>query len=450
MKPRDRKLEILQKLAQEAEPITLSNLLTKLQSRYADRTVRRWINQLIEEELVKKVGHTKNAKYLAVDSKKNNVAEISSCFSSESLDAIAQINLPLYTRNPVAYNEQWLGAYIPNKSYYLSPAIREKLLLSGQRASKQEPAGTYAHQIFNRLLIDLSYNSSRLEGNTYSLLDTERLLLYGDSAEGKLDGEKIMILNHKEAIRYIVDNASTIQIKKETICTLHYLLSDGLVDAKYAGKIRDHGVRIGGSTYIPYENPNILEKKLQQIVNKTSQIENPFEQSLFLLIHISYLQAFTDVNKRAARLSANIPLITQNLVPLSFNNIDTNAYLSSLLALYELQAITPLIDLYIYSYMRTCSAYDSTIQAMGFDEIRVRYRRQRRDLIREIIQSKLVGSQLNLYVKQAIQKEAIPIRDKESFLTNLFEDLDLMDESRLGGLGVTPEQLHSWQKLRTN
>lgn len=450
MKPRDRKLEILQKLAQEAEPITLSNLLGKIQSRYANRTVRRWINQLIEEELVKKIGHTKNAKYLAVDKKKNNVAEISSCFSSESLDAIAQINLPLYARNPVAYNEQWLARYIPNKSYYLSSAIREKLLLSGQRASKKEPAGTYAHQIFNRLLIDLSYNSSRLEGNTYSLLDTERLLLYGDSAEGKLDGEKIMILNHKETIRYIVDNASAIQIKKETICTLHYLLSDGLVDAKYAGKIRDHGVRIGGSTYIPYENPNSLEKKLQQIVDKAAQIENPFEQSLFLLIHISYLQAFTDVNKRAARLSANIPLITQNLVPLSFNNIDTDAYLSSLLAIYELQAITPLIDLYIYSYMRTCSAYDSTIQAMGFDEIRVRYRRQRRDLIREIIQSKLVGSQLNLYVKQAVQKKAIPTEDKENFLIDLFEDLDLMDESRLGRLGVTPEQLHSWKKLHSN
>lgn len=118
--------------------------------------------------------------------------------------------------------------------------------------NREDPAGTHAHQIFNRLLIDLSYNSSRLEGNTYSLLDTQRLVLEGSSAEGKLDEEKIMILNHKEAIRYLVDNAHRLDVDEQTICTLHYLLSDGLVEARYAGKVRDHGVRIGGSTYVPF------------------------------------------------------------------------------------------------------------------------------------------------------------------------------------------------------
>lgn len=91
------------------------------------------------------------------------------------------------------------------------------------------PAGTYAHQLYNRLLIDLSYNSSRLEGNTYSLLDAPRLLLEGKSAEGKLDEEKIMILNHKEAIAHLLRNAGRIHIDTNEICTLHYLLSDGLV-----------------------------------------------------------------------------------------------------------------------------------------------------------------------------------------------------------------------------
>jgi Fic family protein len=147
----------------------------------------------------------------------------------------------------VTYIPDWLQAYIPNETFYLPTSARIQLRKAGERANGQDPAGTYAHQIFSRLLIDLTYNSSRLEGNTYSLLETERLLLHGEKAEGKLDDESVMILNHKEAIRYLVDNANRLEVSRNTICTIHYLLSDGLVEPKYAGKVRDFGVRIGGS-----------------------------------------------------------------------------------------------------------------------------------------------------------------------------------------------------------
>lgn len=248
MKSRDRKLAILRQLSLEAEPITLSELIGKLQADYTDRTMRRWLSQLIEEGLAKKSGYTRNAKYLAIKGKSNTL--VSCCFGSESLKAIAQIMRPLYERQPIAYNDDWFNSYDPNTSFYLSETLREQLFQAGQRATNQDPAGTYAHQIFNRFLIDLSYNSSRLEGNTYSLLDTELLLLHGNSSRDKLDIEKVMILNHKEAIRYLVDNAPRITVNPHEICTLHYLLSDGLVEPQYGGKVRDHGVRIGGSTYI--------------------------------------------------------------------------------------------------------------------------------------------------------------------------------------------------------
>jgi Fic family protein len=223
---------------------------------------------------------------------------VSSCFSSVSLEAIKIIKRPLFERQPIAYVDSWFDGYEPNVSYYLEEALRKQLLASGTRASDQDPAGTYAHQIFNRLIIDLSYNSARLEGNTYSLLDTEKLLLHGHTAEGKLDGEKTMILNHKEAIRYLVDNAPKIEVNRNSICTLHYLLSDGLVEPLEAGKVRKQGVRIGGSTYIPFEDPKRLEQQLERIVAKASLIQDPYEQSIFLLVHISYLQAFSDVFPR--------------------------------------------------------------------------------------------------------------------------------------------------------
>ena len=315
----------------------------------------------------------------------------------------------------------------------------------GRRSKQTDSAGTYAHQIFNRLLVDLSYNSSRLEGNTYSILETERLLLEGSSAEGKLDEEKIMILNHREAIRYIVDNASKLTVSEETICTLHYFLSDGLVQARYAGKMRDHGVRIGGSTYIPFEDKKQLHIRFHRLLQKAALIENPYEQSLFLLIHLTYLQAFSDVNKRTARLSANIPLIKSNFVPLSFNDVEREDYTSAVLAIYEFQEIGPLLDLYLFSYRRTCFMYDSTVKALGFDEVRVRYRQERRALIRHIIVNQLSGRVMQEYIS-AQSRQFIKPEDQTLFCEDILEDLKEIDLSRIAGLGITPEQMNMWKE----
>jgi len=103
------------------------------------------------------------------------------------------------------------------------------------------------------------------------------------------------------------------------------------------------------------------------------------------LYAMNSLQAFIDVNKRTARLAANIPLIKGNLVPLAFSDVRVDDYMLAMIAIYELQDVRPLVDLYVYSYMRTCAAYDSTVKAMGFDEVRVRYRQQRREVAREVI-----------------------------------------------------------------
>jgi len=247
----NKKMTVLHQLSQEAEPISLSGLLEKLGSDYAERSVRRWLSEMVAEGLVDKLGVKRATRYQIIHRADRDRA--GGCFSAESIEIIEQVRRPIYERSPSAYSDHWFDAYQPNITFYIPIESRIRLEKAGQRSKREDPAGTYAHQIFNRLLIDLSYNSSRLEGNTYSLLDTQRLLLEGSSAEGKLDEEKIMILNHKEAIRYMVDNAPKLEISEQTICTLHYLLSNDLVESQYAGKIRDYGVRIGGSTYIPFE-----------------------------------------------------------------------------------------------------------------------------------------------------------------------------------------------------
>ncbi len=293
------------------------------------------------------------------------------------------------------------------------------------------------------MLIDLSYNSSRLEGNTYSLLETQKLLLEGTSADNKLDEEKVMILNHKEAIRYLVDNASKLEVTEQTIRTVHYLLSEGLLEPSACGNLRDHAVRIGGSIYMPLERKSQLELRLKRIVEKASAIENPYEQSLFLLVHISYLQGFSDVNKRTARLCSNIALIKRNLVPHSFNDVEREDYTSALIAIYELQDIRPLLDVYLFSYMRTCVMYDSTVQALGFDEVRIRYRTLRRATLREIILEMYKGA----YLKEYVSFQASQIMNEEErmlFYEDVMQDLKDLDETRIVGLGVTPEDLKRW------
>lgn len=458
----NKKMAVFKALENQTDSVSLSQLLKIVGVPLPERTIRRWLNEMANERLIEKTGKKRGTRYQIIK-RTQNIAQNEPgslpssdqqadqknphfIFSSESKEAITYIQQPIFQRKPVPYYSAWLNNYQPNKTFYLTHAERKKLFARGQPNISDAPAGTYARKIYNRLLIDLSYNSSRLEGNTYSLLDTEKLVIEGIDNSAKLDEERIMILNHKDAIRYLVDNASKLKISYDEICTLHYLLSDGLVPANYAGKMRDHAVRIGASAYLTLENPIKLKHELHLICQKTSRIIDPYEQSFFLLAHLAYLQAFTDVNKRTSRLSANIPLIQHNLYPLSFNDIEKNDYISAMIGIYELNETRPLAELYVFSYLRTCQQYDATSEAIGFDEIRVRFRTQRRELIRNIIIRNLSGKKLYDYVQSQTFK-FISQDARNDFIEDVYEDLKEINSSRIAGLGITKQQLNKWRKI---
>lgn len=390
----------------------------------SERSLRRKLSEWVKDRRIEKVGQGRNTRYAAVSS-----------YSQK----------PLLERQPVSYNFACLNDYQPNQTFYLPRNIREECFEHGQRAKESAMAGTYARQIFQRLLIDLSYNSSRLEGNTYSLIETEKLLLEGIEAQNRLDAEKVMILNHKEAIKHLVDNARRIQLDAREVLTIHYLLSDALVPGEYSGSVRNQAVRIGGSVYLPLENESVLEKQLSLICEKAGLINDPFEQSIFLLAHIAYLQPFIDVNKRTSRLCANIPMIQQNLVPLPFNDVDKNEYMNAMIAMYEINDIGPLVKLYHQSYLRACQQYDATLIAMAIDEERVRYRSFRRECLSEIIKNTLVGDSLAHFIKAKLAQQ-VAQEDQMAVEEDLLEDLRLLSPPRIAGLGVSQSQLEVWQK----
>jgi Fic family protein len=181
--------------------------------------------------------------------------------SPEGAEIKAFVRQPIQGRRPVGYNIEFLDAYRPNETWYLPEKLLGQLHTLGRSPADHAPAGTFARDILNRLLIDMSWASSRLEGNTYNRLDTERLIRFGEAAEGKDAIETQMILNHKMAIEYLVHHAGRVGVNVETIIAVHALLSDGLLaDPMACGKLRNRAVEIGGSVFLPIALPQRIEE----------------------------------------------------------------------------------------------------------------------------------------------------------------------------------------------
>lgn len=437
-------LQILQDLG---KPVALSDLMTRLD--VPERTLNRWLAKLVEAGQVQATGQKRGRRYQLPQQVPTILPSSANhpLFSDLTLQCINRVRQPLITRDPCTYNTAWFDAYQPNQTFYLPAGQRQLLMQQGRQVSAELPAGTYAQRIFNRLLIDLSYNSSRLEGNTYSLPDTEKLLLEGVAADNKLDAERIMLLNHKEAIRFLVEGINRLEITTDNIRSIHYLLADGLVAPGAAGHIRSDAVRISSTTYIPMDNQERLARQMGLITAKAQTITDPFEQSFFLLVHIAYLQAFIDVNKRTSRLACNIPLVRHNLVPLSFNDIDKDDYASAVIVTYEQNDVIPLAELYVSSYLRSCKLYSATAEALGIDPLRVQYRQTRRDMIRDIVQQCLHGDLLNAYIQAQVEK-CVPECHREKFTSDLHTDLANLAPFSIAGMGISLRDLEAWQRGR--
>ena len=151
-------------------------------------------------------------------------------FSSEVLTLLNYLEAPTYGRVKTSYQVSLIDNYIPNETQYVPDSVREKLSRSGKRLDKTLGVGTYAKHMGQILLVDLSHHSSRLEGNTYSKIDTQKLIENGLTAEGKVDEETVMIMNHKEAISFLVENVEEMPLSLFTIRNIHYLLSQDLLN----------------------------------------------------------------------------------------------------------------------------------------------------------------------------------------------------------------------------
>ena len=446
-------LHLLNSIRASERGLTLAELLTAHPG-IARRTAQRLVAKLINSGQVIALGEGRARRYFRADAQAGgNVLTTGADrfppfipLSADSLDILAYVDQPAEARKPVGYQRDFLDAYFPNKTWYLSEPLRRQLHQMGRTTDANEPAGTYSRAILNRLLIDLSWASSHLEGNTYSRLDTRELIEHGRAARGKAAIDTQMILNHKTAIELLVENIDSAEFNRYTLMNLHSALAENLLpNPADEGRIRQHAVDIGNSVYRPISTPQQIEDALDALLHKANQIEDPFEQSFFMMVHLPYLQPFADINKRTSRLAANLPLFRWNLCPLTFLDVPDQAYSRATLGVYEMTRVELLRDLYVWAYERSTQEYLAIKQGLAEpDPLRLVWR----DFIRQTIHSVITHPELEpLYCIQQAVAQRVPEGEQAGVQALTIEELRRLHEGVLARYGLRPSEYSAWKAL---
>lgn len=454
-----RQTEIRELLLRHPGGLTSTGIREALNDPPHPRTVQRWLAELRESGLLAVAGQGRATVYSLSAaaafgqpeepglSGAEADAEASIPLSEEGREILAYIRRPRAGRTPVGYERSFLDDYVPNATWYLGEIARRHLRRIGDTGAFDRPAGTHGRAILNRLLIDLSWASSRLEGNTYSRLETRNLIEFGRQAEGKDAQDAQMILNHKAAIELLLDEADSVGFDAQTFLSLHGLLSENLMsDPEASGRLRTRPVHIGGSVFVPLAMPQVVTECFHAILDKAAAIGDPFEQAFFVLVHIPYLQPFEDVNKRVSRLGANIPLIKGNLSPLTFIDVPDRTYVDALLGVYEMNRIELLRDLFVWAYERSAREYVAVRKSQADpDPIRLRYRQELRELVADVVRT---GRKDVLPAVERFAADRVGKRDREAFVEMVQDELKRLHPGILARYRLRLSEFEAWQAAR--
>ncbi|MBU1164488.1 Fic family protein [Patescibacteria group bacterium] len=286
-------------------------------------TIVRDLNLLLKEKLINKIGQGRNVSYSeAITNKLLRFFDVEQYFKmgpDERKVAYKNFNFDIFNNLENIFTDQELKSLTILNDEYLFNV--EKL---SQSSLKKE---------FERLTIELSWKSSQIEGNTYSLIDTEILIKENKEAPGHKKEEATMILNHKKVLDYILVNQSKFKILKlRDIEDVHQLIVKGL---GVETGLRKRAVGITGTSYKPLDNRHKIKESLEEAIKSLNKISDPFSKSFLAILFISYIQPFEDGNKRTARMIANAVLLSHNACPLSFRSIDEADYKKGVILFYE-------------------------------------------------------------------------------------------------------------------
>ena len=345
-KSENREIEIIEFIKNHPK-CTSQEILDGLNLNISVATLRRKLQELVAEDLINAIGELKSRKY-----------EISNGYN-----IIRPIEVDQYFENEIderiiqdKFNSELISQTLKNISIFTNTELdqlnnlQEKFKSNSSKLSKSE----YKNEL-ERLAIDLSWKSSQIEGNTYSLLETERLLKDKETAAGKTKDEATMLLNHKDALDFIIKNPNYINpLNVSSIEDIHSIL---VKELDISRNIRSRRVGISGTNYKPLDNEFQIKEAVESMCTLINSKKNVFEKALLSLVLISYIQPFSDGNKRTARIISNAILINNHFCPISFRTIDSIEYKKAMLVFYEQTNISPFKKVFIGQFEFAVNTY---------------------------------------------------------------------------------------------
>jgi Fic family protein len=433
---------LMERYAQGLEPASADEITTHLGEKRS--TVNRYLVSLVQGGVIQKLGKGPATRYRILDAVVPEMAAASAVataatslpWSAQALELRAQLQAPIATRQPVTYQRQFVDTYVPNQSFLLPTEMATSLWDAG-RVQGQQPASTYARKVLEQLLIDLSWHSSRLEGNRKSLLDTKALFAKGRTPGDDLEAS--MLLNHKDAIEFMVDAVPEYGITVPVVRNIQSLLMQGLLENPDSlGAIRQTVVNITDSVYVPTQVPDLLAEMLGIVVEKARQIKNPVEAAFFIWTNIAYLQPFEDGNKRTSRLCANLPLMLSNCAPLSFLDVEQQDYAIAVTSVYERLNMTLAAELFEWTYRRSIEKYRVILESMGGpNPFRARLREQLGDAVRNVVLE-------NKTAEKARDELSLDASDRDAFLDMLRKELQSLETYNCARYRLSLRRTDAW------
>lgn len=334
-------------LITENSPISTKDILQHLDNEVSIATLKRVLQHLVRKQLIVSVGKGKSTTYAL----------------SKSYQILHTIDIDTYFEQEIderkiklSYDFDLVKGFLEDFSIFTEEELNTLNWLNSKYLQniKELSQTTYDKEL-ERLAIDLSWKSSQIEGNTYSLLETERLLQEKQTAKGKTKDEAVMLLNHKDTLDFIIENQDFIlPMSIAKIEMIHSLL---IKELGVSRNIRMRRVGISGTNYVPLDNDFQIREALEQtceVINKRTSI---FEKGFLALVLLSYIQPFEDGNKRTARIVSNAILIHGKHCPISFRTVDSIEYKKAMLIFYEQNNISAFKKIFMQQFEFAVNTY---------------------------------------------------------------------------------------------
>jgi hypothetical protein len=355
-------------------------------------------------------------------------------------------------RRPAGGRRRLLDSYRPNVTAYLRRNERARLAELGALGEARQSPGAGWRQLQPRVEMDLAWRSARLSGNGYTELEVRRLIKFHKPAEARGRRETQAVLNHQQALAFLLDYPADIGFNRFTIQNLHAVLAHNLLaDESCAGRLRSVDGRFRPGDPASKASAPTIEATFRRFLETAAAIADPFEQAFFALVQLPYLAPFPELNARVSRLAANIPLVRHNLAPLSFVDVPDALYRDAIRGVVERSRIDLLKDFFLWAYEQSAGRYAAGGQGPGPgegqpDPFRLEYDGALQCVVSEVIRQGLGRQGAARHIAAWSEARIAPVA-RERFRDLTEHELAALHEGNFARYPIAPTEFRAWQTV---